>query len=318
MDMFKSLKAFIAVGQLGSFTQAARASGLSTPAVSRAVSELESALQVQLFNRSTRRVSLTEEGTLFFAPLSEGIQMIESSMHEVCRSNADQRGVIRIGAAPIIAGAMLTPLIADFSAIHPAIEFDVSIDERHNEILDDHIDLAVRVGVEHDCSWVVRSLGTLGFVQCAAPEYLRQRGAPTTLDDLRRHRCIGLRDSRSVRAQAWEFVVDGTPHRYAIAPVATFTDEGAVVHAARAGVGIAQLPHYLVRRDLDAGRLVPVLAGYEDRRRKVSLCYPRRTPMPTRVRSFIDFAMERIDEQLRDASGCTTGMDAELLRAVSA
>ncbi|MEK6295973.1 MAG: LysR family transcriptional regulator, partial [Paraburkholderia tropica] len=100
MDMFKSLKAFIAVGQLGSFTQAARASGLSTPAVSRAVSELEGALRVQLFNRSTRRVSLTEEGTLFFTPLSQGIQMIESSMSAVCRSNTDLRGVIRIGGAP--------------------------------------------------------------------------------------------------------------------------------------------------------------------------------------------------------------------------
>jgi LysR family transcriptional regulator, regulator for bpeEF and oprC len=297
MDMFKSLKAFIAVGQLGSFTQAARASGLSTPAVSRAVAELEGALRVQLFNRSTRRVSLTEEGTLFFTPLSEGIQMIESSMNAVCCSNADLRGVIRIGAAPAIS-AMLTRLIAEFSERHPEIEFDVSIDERHNELLDEQIDVAVRVGVERECSWIVRSLGPLRLVHCAAPRYLRLRGAPRTLDDLARHRCIGRRDTRAARARAWDLAGSGESAHCPIGTVATFNDDGAIIQAVLAGVGIAQIPQYLVRRELDAGRLVEVLPQHTSERSKVMLCYPRRTPMPTRVRSFIDFAVSRASEEL--------------------
>ncbi|MEX3691347.1 LysR family transcriptional regulator [Paraburkholderia sp. BR14263] len=304
MDMFKSLKAFIAVGQLGSFTQAARASGLSTPAVSRAVSDLEGALKVRLLNRSTRKVSFTEEGALFFAPLLEGIQLIESGMSDVCRSNAALRGVIRIGAPPVIAGTMLSPLIAAFSELHPEIEFDVSIDERHNETLDEQIDVAVRVGVEPDCSWIVRALGTLKLVQCAAPAYLRRRGAPRTPDELARHRCIGLRGSRGSRgslAQAWEFAASGVPLSCPIQAVATFNEVSAIVHAARAGVGIAQLPQYLVRGDLAAGRLMSVLPDYASERRKVLLCYPRRAPMPMRVRSFIDFAFARLSDELHGA-----------------
>lgn len=301
MDMFKSLKAFIAVGQLGSFTEAARVSGLSTPAVSRAVSDLEGALKVRLLNRSTRKVSFTEEGALFFAPLLEGIQLIETGMSDVCRSNADLRGVIRIGAPPVIAGTMLSPLIAAFSEMHPEIEFDVSIDERHNETLDEQIDVAVRVGVEPDCSWIVRALGTLKLVQCAAPAYLRRRAAPRTPDELARHRCIGLRGSRGSRAQAWEFAAGGVPLSCPIAAVATFNEVGAIVHAARAGVGIAQLPQYLVRGDLATGRLVSVLPDYVSERRKVLLCYPRRAPMPMRVRSFIDFAFARLSDELHGA-----------------
>ncbi|MEM5329224.1 LysR family transcriptional regulator [Paraburkholderia sp. JHI2823] len=299
--MFKSLKAFIAVGQLGSFTQAARASGLSTPAVSRAVSDLEGALKVRLLNRSTRKVSFTEEGALFFAPLLEGIQLIETGMSDACRSNADLRGVIRIGAPPMIAGTMLSPLIAAFSELHPEIEFDVSIDERHNETLDEQIDVAVRVGVDPDCNWIVRALGTLKFVQCAAPAYLRRRGVPGTPDELVRHRCIGLRGSRGSRAQAWEFAAGGVPLNCPVQAVATFNEVSAIVHAARAGVGIAQLPQYLVRGDLATGRLVSVLPDYASERRKVLLCYPRRAPMPMRVRSFIDFAFARLSDELHDA-----------------
>ncbi|RQN35159.1 transcriptional regulator, LysR family [Paraburkholderia tropica] len=308
MDMFKSLKAFIAVGQLGSFTQAARASGLSTPAVSRAVSELEGALRVQLFNRSTRRVSLTEEGTLFFTPLSQGIQMIESSMSAVCRSNTDLRGVIRIGGAPSIS-AMLTRLIAEFSERHPEIEFDVSIDERHNEVLDEQIDVAVRVGSEPECRWVVRSLGPLRLVHCAAPHYLRQRGAPRTPDDLGRHRCIGRCDTRSARARTWDPAGSGESPRGQINAVATFNDDGAIIQAALAGVGIAQIPQYLVRRELDAGRLVQVLPEHTSERSKVMLCYPRRAPMPMRVRSFIDFAVSRVTEEL---NGPPDGAQADM------
>jgi LysR family transcriptional regulator, regulator for bpeEF and oprC len=299
LDVFKSLKAFVAVARLGSFTEAARTSGMTMPVVSRAISDLEDTLKVRLLHRSTRRVQLTDEGAQFLAPLVEGIEMIEACMSDVCRRNAELRGVIRIGSPPSIAGILLVPLIAVFGELHPDIEFDVSIDERHNEAVDERIDVSLRIGSDPEYNGVVRSLAPHRLVQCAAPAYLRRRGEPRTPEELDRHRCVGLFGAAGIRVQAWEFSAGQDTFYREITPVATFNEVGAVVQAARAGVGIAQLPYYLVKDDLAAGHLATVLGEYESERRKVMLCYPRRSPMPARVRKFIDFAVSHMNDELR-------------------
>ncbi|WP_245982868.1 LysR family transcriptional regulator [Trinickia fusca] len=294
MDTAKALSIFAAVVRAKSFTHAAQATGITPPAVSRSIALLEKHLGVRLFHRTTRRVSLTEEGEKLFELTDEGLRLLDEAMDKTRYLTRGLAGVIRITATRSINHCVLVPLIAAFREAHPAVRFDVTLDAQFTDLVAAKIDVGFRIGGEPPSLSVARPIGTLAFAVCASPAYLARHGTPATVDELLTHTCTGFRNPNTGRIDPWELMIDGElVHQHVPATIA-FNDAPAELHAMCAGLGIGLLPYHLVADYLRAGLLEPVIREHWSEPGKIYLYYPQHQRMPARVRAFIDFALDWI------------------------
>jgi len=292
LDRFQALTVFARVVEAGSFVRAAERLGVSVSAVSRQIAELEAHLDVRLLNRTTRRLSLTESGQAFFDRCVQLLADLEEAELAVASASIAPRGTLRLTCSASFGTRHLAPAIAAFAARHPQLRFDVELSERVVDLVEEGFDLAVRIGVTGSENLVARRIGATRILCCAAPSYLERHGEPRTPEELVKHACLTYEylPNRSV----WSFRdADGREQSVRITgPV--HANNGRFLEALAAeGAGIAHEPDFIVGPDVRAGRLRPILAGFERPPLPIYVVYPSRRHLSAKVRAFTDFLVER-------------------------
>jgi DNA-binding transcriptional LysR family regulator len=289
MDKARVITLFTGVVRARSFSQAATDAGLTPQAVSKAVRQLEDHLGVRLFHRTTRSLSLTEEGLRLFELANPGLRLLDEALEQVRSSRREVEGMIRVAAPMSFSSWLLIPVMRDFQERYPGVHFDLQLEDQFTDLIESKIDVGFRGGSAPQRNLVARRLGDMALMVCAAPRYLERHGAPKNLAALAQHRCTGFRNPNTGKLMPWELHVDGDTIYQDVPAVASFNTVEAELEAVRAGIGIGQMPLTLIAGDLASGALVHLLPKQDSSANGVYMYYQQRTQMPLRVRHFIDF-----------------------------
>jgi DNA-binding transcriptional LysR family regulator len=292
MDTLEDIAVFVRVVERGSFTLAAEDLGLSRAVVSKYLSRLEDRLGARLLHRTTRRLSLTEAGAALFEASRGALERIEEAEAAVARFQSAPRGRLRV-SAPMSFGILhLGPALPEFARAHPGVSLDVRLDDRFVNLVEEGIDVAVRIGVLTDSSLVARKLGITRSIACASPAYLAEHGEPETPEDLAAHDCLVY--SYLSTANVWRFTApDGREVPVAVAGRLRVNNGIVLADAAVADYGIVMTPSFYVGPLIRAGKLQRILARYRLPELGIYAVYPQTAHVPPKVRAFIDFLVKR-------------------------
>ncbi len=293
MDRFRAIQLFAKVVELGSFARAADRLGVSTSAVSRQVADLEAHLDARLLNRTTRRLSLTEAGQAFYERSVQLLADLDEAESSVRAATVVPRGSLKLTCAVTFGVRYLAPAIAEFSARHPQLQFDLDLSDRALDLVDEGHDLAVRIGTIGQPGLVSRRLGWTRAVCCASPAYLvRSGGAPERPEDLARLECLTY--TLVPVPNTWTFESsDNGMHTVRITPQHRANNGRMLAELAVLGLGVVIEPDFIVAPEVRAGRLVRLLPGFELPRMPIAAVYPSRRHLSAKVRAFVDFLAER-------------------------
>ena len=286
MDQIETMRAFMAVAQEGSFTAAGRRLGLSTKLVSKYVAQLESRLTTQLFNRTTRSVSLTDVGAAYLErcrPIVEQVDELEALVQE--RQSA-LAGPIRMTAPTGFGSFNLTRALAPFLEAHPNLEIDLKLSDHRVALVEEGFDLAVRIGRLRDSTLIARKLSDMPLVVCASPAYLKAHGRPGDPKALATHSC--LIDTNHPNATAWRFWAGARDIVVRVAGNFQANAPAAIANMAIGGLGVARCPHYAVARALEDGALISLFSDYMTDDFGLYALYPPNRHLTARVRALID------------------------------
>ncbi|WSG94189.1 LysR family transcriptional regulator [Rhizobium johnstonii] len=293
---------FMAVVDAGSFIAGGQAIGLSRSAAGKAVIRLEDRLGARLLNRTTRTLSLTDEGRMFYERGLQILASVDEAEASVAGQNSAPRGVLRLTVPDAFGRLVVLPLLEKYLRAWPDIQVEVSFTDRLADIVEEGFDLAIRIGATAtDTRLVSRVIATYKARLCASPSYLAERGEPRDVDDLAVHDCL-IFAGRSQR-QGWRLRGEGGSWIKAQGRSRLRLDSAeAIRDAAPAGLGIALLPDFLVTDDLAADRLRQILADLETDDAKIVTLYPDKRLLEPRVRRFIDLLVEELGRQ---GKGCS-------------
>ncbi len=283
----QQLSSFLAVVRAGSFVGAAAASGLSKAAVSRHVADLEARLGVRLLHRTTRRLSLTQEGQRFHARALELVEALDELESETSASGGEPTGVLRVNVPVTFGNLHLAPLWSQFIERHPKVSLDVTLNDRVVDLFEEGYDLAVRITTMADSQLVSRRLATTRVVLCAAPEYLKRHGTPMHPRDLSRHQVLSYRYWGG--GDLWRFKGPEGDVEVRVHPRLHSNSGDTCRAGALAAHGIILQPDFLVGADLAAGRLVELMRDYRSIELGIHAVYPTRKHLPMKTRSLLDF-----------------------------
>jgi DNA-binding transcriptional LysR family regulator len=297
MDRLEAMHVFAAVVDGGSLSAAGRRLNVPLATVSRKLADLESHLKTRLITRSTRKLELTDAGRDYLAACRQILEQVDEAERAACGAYANVKGQLVI-AAPIVFGRLhMVPVAAAFLEGHPEVDIQLRLGDRNVNLIEEHIDVALRIGPLPDSNLVATKVGAIHRVLCASPAYLARFGTPRTPDDLAVHRCISFDGLEA--ATAWTFAGDGVGKRQvAIHSRMTVSTADAAIAAATLGLGLTRVLSYQVADALRDGRLVRVLAEDEPPAEPASLIYPGQGRLPMKTRAFIDAATVRLRERL--------------------
>jgi DNA-binding transcriptional LysR family regulator len=290
MDKFQEMRAFAAVVDSGSFVKAAQALETSKTAVSRLVGELEERLGVRLLHRTTRRLSLTEEGEVFLERCKELLEGLEAAEAEITAHAGEAIGLLRANVPVSFGMAYLAALWPAFMQLHPKVALEISLSERVVDLVEEGYDLAVRIAQLPSSSLVSRKLASTRLVLCASPEYLARRGMPTHPAELSAHEVLAY--NLLATGDQWQFDGPNGPVTVKVSPRMRTNSGVTCCAAARQGRGLVLQPTFLVGEDLLSGALVEVLPEYRSIELGVYVVYPSRKHLSPKVRAAIDFLAE--------------------------
>ena len=290
MDKLQAMLVFSRVVELGSFVRAAEKLGLSTTAVSRHISDLENHLGTRLLQRTTRKLHLTEAGTQFHLRAQQILEDIQEAESLIVQDNQQPSGVLRLSVSIPFATRHLAPLIPRFCARYPGLNVEVVASDRKLDLIEDGLDLVLRITQELEGNMVARRLATIHTIISASPDYLARAGIPTTPAELVNHSCLvytGIPDPNQWRFYRKQQEVDSVAVRGALC-----ADNGDVLlAAAQQGMGITRQPSFMVGEAIAAGRLIPLLTGYQMPTLTLSALFPSRRYLPAKVRLMVDFLL---------------------------
>ncbi len=290
MDTLLSMKVFRRVVDAGSFVAAARALDVSTAMASKHVAHLEQHLGARLLNRSSRHLSLTDAGSVYYEQCREMLDNLEEAEAAVGRASATPRGVLKITAPVWFANARFARLLADYKARFADVVLDVNLNDRVVDLVEEGFDLALRVTQSPGTALIARPLLSIRFVLVAAPSYIAARGEPRSTNELARHATIGY--AYSPIGDQWAFDGPRGPESARIVPAVRSNSTMLAYQMVAAGVGIAPLPPWLVQDDLAAGRLKALLPGHALPVATLYAVYTSRRYLSPKVRTFVDFLAE--------------------------
>ncbi|WP_159650457.1 LysR family transcriptional regulator [Vibrio atypicus] len=288
MANWEGVSEFVGVAETQSFTAAAKKLDTSVAQISRRVSALEERLAVKLFNRTTRKVSLTEAGQLYYQQCKHLVEGLELAELAVTQMQSTPKGLLKV-TAPVTYGEQhLAPLLHQFLELHPQVDLDLMLTNQKLDLIEMGVDVAIRLGRLQDSSLIAKRLSTRQLYVCASPKYLERYGEPHTLSELSKHECLvgsidywRFRDAKGEKSLR----VSGRIH----------CNSGfALLDAAKRGLGLVQLPDDYVQTALDSGELVEVLSDYRDEREGIWALYPQNRNLSPKVRLLIDFLAERL------------------------
>jgi DNA-binding transcriptional LysR family regulator len=298
MDRLTALTVFRHVAELNSFARAGRRIGLSAPAISKNIAELEAHLGVRLINRTTRRMALTEEGRLYLEHVIRALDTLAEADQALLPVRSAPSGTLRVTAPLTMTLMRLSAAIPAFLARYPDLRLDLHLDDRRVDIVRDGFDLAIRGSDSlEDSSLVARKLTTMPHVLCAAPAYWAAHGLPRHPADLKAHAAI--RFSLSGHADLWTFERNGRTERVGIDARYSVSSSLAVRDALRAGLGLSLIPRCYVEADLQTGRLEAALEDWITVETALYAVYPSRRHMAPKLRAFLDFLIEDLSAHRR-------------------
>jgi LysR family transcriptional regulator for bpeEF and oprC len=287
------MQIFARVVEMHSFSRAADSLSLPPSRVTRAVKELEAFLGVCLLQRTTRHISLTPDGTLYYDNCRRLLADIEAVESSFPGSAGKPRGRLRVDMTLSLARLVVLPSIKDFQARFPDVELTLTMADRTVELVQEGIDCVIRTGTPEDSpTLIAKRIGAFHWVTCASPEYLALNGMPESLEDLAGHQAVGYLSSRTARSMEWHFVVDGEDRIIKMPERLIVNDTDAYVVCALEGLGIIRAGSYMVREHLTTGRLRQVLAGYSAPAVPLSVLYPKNRHLSPTVRAFVDWVSE--------------------------
>jgi DNA-binding transcriptional LysR family regulator len=300
MDRFLAVNTFAKVVELGSFARAAERLGLSTSAVSRQVSELESHLETRLLNRTTRRLSLTEAGQAFYEHSVQLLADLEEAEASVRVAAAEPRGTLRITCGVSFGMRYLAPALAEFCERHPQVLLDLDLSDRVVDLVEEGFDLAIRIGQIGSQGMVARRIGWTQLICCASPSYLALHAAPIrTPADLSQHECLSYTNVGI--PNTWHFEgKDGgeeTPQTVRVQTRHRANNGQLLAALALQGMGVVYTPDFIVAQEVRAGQLVPLLPGYRATRSPIAAVYPSRRHLSAKVRSLVEFLAARYERR---------------------
>jgi DNA-binding transcriptional LysR family regulator len=294
MDRFLEMKVFAAVIEAGSFTGATEVLGMSKAAVSRYVGELEERLGLRLLHRTTRKLSPTTEGEIFYARCRELLDNLDEAEAEITSRSGEATGLLKVNV-PVTFGLMhLAPLWPAFLARHPKLAIDITLSDRVADLVEEGFDVAVRIGQLSASSLIGRKLASTRMVLCASPEYLQRRGAPSRPDELLQHDVISY--SLFSSGENWTFTGPDGEVSVKVAPRVRTNSGDTCRAAALQHQGIILQPSFIVGADLAQGLLREIMPGYRSGQLGIHAVYPSRKFVSPKVRLLIDFLVEAFAE----------------------
>ncbi|WP_445354125.1 LysR substrate-binding domain-containing protein [Microbulbifer sp. EKSA008] len=286
MKDWEGITEFVYVAESESFTLAAQRLAISTAKVSRQVSALEGRLNVKLLYRTTRKVSLTQEGTLFYQHCRGVLDGLEAAERAVAQLQSHPQGKIKLTAPVTYAEKKVAPLINNFVIQNPKIEVNAYFTNRQVDLIDEGYDIAIRLGKLQYSTLMARKLADRRIHLCASPDYLEEHGTPHSLSELNRHNCLlGTLDY-------WRFNTREGEKNLRVKGSLRYNNGGALLDAALKGLGVVQLPDYYVEQYIAEGKLITLLSDLEDRDEGVYAVYPGNRYIAPKVRLLIDYLAE--------------------------
>lgn len=284
----QSMLAFTDTVRYGGFTAASRETGLSPSALAKSVARLEESLGLKLFHRTTRQVRLTPDGERLYERCQRVLAELEDLQAEASSARGDPAGMLRMDLPVYYGKHVVLPVLAALQARHPRLELDLRYSDVFTDLVRNRIDLAVRIGTLDDSTLIARQIGEQHLVLCASREYLELSGQPDTLEALAEHRAIVFRLPTTGRDRPWQFRQRGRPVEYRPKSRVRINDTEALLHALLLGMGICQVPDYLVAAALAEGRLVELLPSLRPKPLPINIVYPAGRLLPGRVRVAIE------------------------------
>jgi DNA-binding transcriptional LysR family regulator len=290
MDSLVGITSFVRAAEHLNFVAAGRSIGISPSAVGKNVARLEATLGVRLFQRTTRRITLTQEGAQFYQRCRRILDDLHDAQAMMQQAAETPRGTLRIGL-PTIGYRFLLPVLPDFHRLYPDIQLDLDFNDRLVDVIEENLDAVIRSGELADSSLMSRRLGSFRFILCASPDYLARRGAPSGPGDLTRHDAIRYRFPTTGKLQDWAL---GDATITAPPAMITCSNMEAVRAATLGGLGIGFMPDFLARDALAEGALIPVLADLTIPPGQFSILWPSSRHLSPKLRAFVDFVGDRL------------------------
>ena len=300
IDYLTAMAVFARVADTGGFSRAAESLGMSKSAVSKQVSRLEDRFGTRLLNRTTRRISLTEAGERVLEHSRRAVAEFEAAEAEVGAHRDTPSGLLRVSVGVSFGQSELAPRLAGFLAGCPDLSIDLVLNDRRVDLVEEGYDVAVRIGELADSSMMARRLGSVRSITAASPAYLDRRGRPSVPADLTGHDCLGY--SYLEGGVLWRFEGPAGVIRHRFAPRLMSNNGTALAAAAEQGLGIVQMPDFIVGEAVRAGRLEEILSAYPKPDVGIYAVYPAGRPLAAKVRAFIDFAVEAFAHRVGKAT----------------
>ena len=292
MDRLSQMRAFVAVAEELAFAAAARRLGVSPPVVTRAVASLEEQLGAVLLERTTRKVQLTDVGARYLGDCRRLLAELEDVEASVSGEHALPRGVLGVTSSVMFGRLFVAPLLTDFLLRHPQLSARALLVDRVVDLIDEGLDVAVRIAKLSDSTLTTVKVGAMRRVLCAAPSYLKQHGVPASPRDLADHRCFVFSNERST--PVWAFEHRGKPLSFRPRASLLANNSEVAIDAAVAGAGVTRALSYMVAEHVAAGRLRLLLEDYEAEPIPIHVVYREGRRAPARVRAFVDHAVPRL------------------------
>ena len=292
IDHASEMAAFVRVVEANGFSAAAPALGLTPSAVSKLITRLEARLGVRLLQRTTRAIKLTQEGEVFYAAARRIVGEIETLENQIAGQSGTPSGTLRVTTSLAFTTHQLAPVLAEFMARHPLVQIELLPTDRVIDMVEEGIDVAVRIGRLADTSFMARKIGEDKRLICAAPSYLARHGTPRRPEDLARHNCIVSRDHTYLNR--WSFKVDGRPVEIDVRGRVAVSEGEAQMQLALQGIGIVRLTRLTLAQAIRDGKLVPLLGDFSaDEPVGIHAVYPHRRHLAPKVPAFVNFLIEK-------------------------
>ena len=296
MDKLQAMELFTRVVETGGVTRAADSLGVPKATATTLIQKLEATLGVRLLNRTTRRVSVTPDGTAYYERCVAILGLVRETEESLGKQHATPKGRLRVDVPTLMARSVFVPGLPDFFARYPDIELALSCTERRVDLIEEGIDCAVWSGEIEDSNFVARRVGFLYFATCASPSYIAEHGRPQHPNDLARHRCINHFSPRTGRVADWIFSKNGERVQTSLGGFIELDDENSYVAAAEAGLGVAQIPAFVLKESMEHGRLDLLLGDWFPEPSPLYVVYPQRQHLSAKVRAFVDWVAELLSE----------------------
>ena len=292
MNKLQAMEVFVSVVDAGSFTRAAENMQLPKATVSTLIQSLEAALAVKLLHRTTRHVSVTADGAAYYERCLRILSDVRDAEESLSRNRLSPSGRLRIDVPTGLSATVLVPALSDFFARYPDIQLEMGSSDRAVDLVEEGVDCAVRAGQLVDSNLIARRVGILHFVTCATPGYLARYGRPAHPDELLRHQCVNYFSSKTGKIFDWDFSRGTERVQVALPGKLALNDSAAYTSAGLAGLGIVQMPNFLLEPMLDDGSFEQVLPEWSSDSIPIHVVYPQNRHLSAKVRVFVEWVAE--------------------------